>query len=92
MISAMQLVKLLMNEIQLKNLIGFGSSAIVYIATYKPLKIPVAIKMIELDRFERNQIDELRKEILVMSLCKNENLLQVSSLLEVLEFQLFIDP
>ena len=59
-------------------LIGFGSSAIVYIATYVPLGSLVAIKMIELDRFERNQIDELRKEILVMSLCKHENLLQVS--------------
>jgi hypothetical protein len=40
--------------------------------------------MIELDRFERNQIDELRKEILVMSLCKNENLLQVNRALLLL--------
>lgn len=40
--------------------IGFGSSAIVYIAKYKPLQKNVAIKMIDLDMFERNQIDELR--------------------------------
>lgn len=32
----------------------------VYLATYKPTKIQVAIKMIDLDQFERNQIDELR--------------------------------
>lgn len=40
--------------------IGFGSSAVVYIALYKPLNKNVAIKMIDLDMFERNQIDELR--------------------------------
>lgn len=33
--------------------------------------------MIELDRFERNQIDELRKEIQVMTLCKNPYLLPI---------------
>lgn len=32
----------------------------VYAAVYKPTKKPVAIKMIDLDMFERNQIDELR--------------------------------
>lgn len=48
-----------------------------YIATYLPFRTKVAIKMIELDRFERNQIDELRKEILVMNLCHHENLLEV---------------
>jgi hypothetical protein len=40
--------------------IGYGSSAVVYEAVYKPLKKRVAIKMIDLDMFERNQIDELR--------------------------------
>lgn len=57
--------------------IGSGSSAVVYIAQYKPSAINVAIKVIELDQFERNQIDELRKELQVMSLCKHENLLNV---------------
>ncbi|RKP18453.1 kinase-like protein, partial [Rozella allomycis CSF55] len=34
-------------------------------------------KMIDLDSFERNQIDTLRKEIQVMSLCKHPNVLPV---------------
>ena len=42
------------------SLLGFGSSAIVHVAVHKPNKKTVAIKMIDLDRFERNQIDELR--------------------------------
>ncbi|KAI8906177.1 kinase-like domain-containing protein, partial [Powellomyces hirtus] len=57
--------------------IGYGSSAVVYIAKYKPLNIDVAIKMIDLDMFERNQIDELRREIQIMSLSKHPNLLPV---------------
>jgi len=57
--------------------IGFGSSAIVYMATYLPLNTDVAVKMIELDHFERNRIDELRKEIQVMALCKHSNLLGI---------------
>lgn len=40
--------------------VGYGSSAVVYEAIYKPLKKRVAVKMIDLDMFERNQIDELR--------------------------------
>lgn len=59
--------------------IGFGSSAIVYYANYLPMGTPVAIKMIELDHFERNQIDELRREIQVMTLCRHPNLLRVLS-------------
>jgi hypothetical protein len=39
---------------------GYGSSAVVYGAVYKPLNKRIAIKMIDLDLFERNQIDELR--------------------------------
>jgi len=57
--------------------IGYGSSAVVYIAKYKPLNKNVAIKMIDLDMFERNQIDELRNEIRIMNLCKHPNLLTV---------------
>lgn len=57
--------------------IGFGSSAIVYEALYLPLQKRVAIKMLDLDMFERNQIDELRKELQVMTLSRHPNLLPV---------------
>nr|CAG8520582.1 14104_t:CDS:10 [Entrophospora candida] len=40
--------------------IGYGASAVVYGALYKPLNKKVAIKTIDLDFFERNQIDEVR--------------------------------
>ena len=43
-----------------KYYIGYGASAIVYCAIYKPLNKRVAVKMIDLDFFERNQIDEVR--------------------------------
>lgn len=39
---------------------GHGSSAMVYSAIYLPYNKRVAIKVIDLDMFERNQIDELR--------------------------------
>ena len=39
---------------------GYGSSAVVYSAVYTPTSYRVALKMIDLDMFERNQIDELR--------------------------------
>ncbi|KAG0202275.1 hypothetical protein BGX28_005160 [Mortierella sp. GBA30] len=58
--------------------IGFGSSAVVYNAYYKPLNRRVAIKVIDLDMFERNQIDELRRETQVMALCKHVNVLRVN--------------
>ncbi|KAI9313762.1 kinase-like domain-containing protein [Dichotomocladium elegans] len=57
--------------------IGYGSSAVVYAARYTPLKKRVAIKMIDLDMFERNQIDELRRETALMALSKHPNVLQV---------------
>ncbi|KAJ3354165.1 hypothetical protein HDU83_005771 [Entophlyctis luteolus] len=47
-------------DYELGNPIGYGSSAIVYIAKYLPINKIVAVKVIELDMFERNQIDELR--------------------------------
>ncbi|KAJ3144797.1 hypothetical protein HDU89_007761 [Geranomyces variabilis] len=65
------------DDYQIGEPIGYGSSAIVYIALYKPTNIKVAIKMIDLDMFERNQIDELRREIQIMSLSKHPNLLPV---------------
>ncbi|KAI8823695.1 kinase-like domain-containing protein [Fimicolochytrium jonesii] len=57
--------------------IGYGSSAVVYTALYKPTNKTVAVKMIDLDMFERNQIDELRREIQIMSLSKHPHLLPV---------------
>lgn len=58
--------------------IGYGSSAVVYNAYYKPLNRRIAIKVIDLDMFERNQIDELRRETQVMALCKHPNVLRVN--------------
>jgi serine/threonine protein kinase len=58
--------------------IGQGSSAIVYLATYIPTQQQVAIKVIDLDLFERNQIEELRREIQIMTLSKHPNLLPVN--------------
>jgi hypothetical protein len=58
--------------------VGYGSSAVVYDAYYKPLNRRVAIKVIDLDMFERNQIDELRRETQVMALCKHPNVLRVN--------------
>jgi len=63
------------SDYEIGNPIGYGSSAVVYIAKYKPLNKNVAIKMIDLDMFERNQIDELRREIQIMNLCRHPNLL-----------------
>ncbi|KAI9346667.1 kinase-like domain-containing protein [Pilaira anomala] len=65
------------DDFEIKNPIGYGSSAIVYNATYKPRNMRVAIKMIDLDLFERNQIDELRRETALMGLSKHPNVLKV---------------
>ncbi|KAF7727154.1 hypothetical protein EC973_007929 [Apophysomyces ossiformis] len=48
------------DDFDIQTAIGYGSSAVVYSAIYKPSNKRVAIKMIDLDMFERNQIDELR--------------------------------
>ncbi|KAH6576855.1 hypothetical protein BASA62_001195 [Batrachochytrium salamandrivorans] len=64
-------------DYELGQVIGQGSSASVYIAKYKPLNRAVSMKVIDLDLFERNQIDELRREIQIMSLSKHANLLPV---------------
>ncbi|KAG1267927.1 hypothetical protein G6F68_001532 [Rhizopus microsporus] len=66
-----------MNDFELKNPIGYGSSATVYSAIYKPHNKKVAIKVINLDKFERNQIDELRRETTLMALSKHPNVLPV---------------
>ncbi|KAF9358161.1 hypothetical protein BGX26_002378 [Mortierella sp. AD094] len=65
-------------DYEVKHPIGYGSSAVVYNAYYKPLNKRVAIKVIDLDMFERNQIDELRRETQVMALCKHPNVLRVN--------------
>lgn len=64
-------------DYRLEQAIGYGSSAVVHLATYLPTGASVAVKIIDLDRFERNQIDTLRREIQVMSLCRHPNLLRV---------------
>ncbi|ORZ21622.1 kinase-like domain-containing protein [Absidia repens] len=64
-------------DYKLGGIIGYGSSAAVYSALYIPRNVRVAIKMIDLDMFERNQIDELRRETALMALSKHENILPV---------------
>jgi serine/threonine protein kinase len=66
-------------DYELKNAIGYGSSAVVYLANYKPLNEVLCIKQFDLDQFERNQIDELRREIQVMSLCRHANVLPIKA-------------
>ncbi|KAI7888765.1 kinase-like domain-containing protein [Mucor mucedo] len=65
------------DDFEIKNPIGYGSSAVVYNAIYKPKGMRIAIKMIDLDLFERNQIDELRRETALMALSKHPNVLKV---------------
>ncbi|CAO3639286.1 unnamed protein product [Mucor fragilis] len=65
------------DDFEIKEAIGYGSSAIVYKAIYKPLNRRMALKMIDLDKFERNQIDELRRETALMALSKHTNVLRV---------------
>ncbi|KAG1378892.1 hypothetical protein G6F61_005435 [Rhizopus arrhizus] len=56
---------------------GYGSSSVVYNAVYKPKNTRVALKMIDFELFERNQIDEVRRETALMALCKHPNILKV---------------
>lgn len=65
------------DDFEIQDPIGFGSSATVYLGLYKPKKIKLAIKVIDMDMFERNQIEELRRETQVMFLCRHPNLLPV---------------
>lgn len=64
-------------DYEMQQAIGYGSSATVYAATYRPLGKQVAIKLIDLDLFERNQIDELRRELQIMTLSRHPNVLPV---------------
>ncbi|KAI8059192.1 kinase-like domain-containing protein [Gongronella butleri] len=65
------------DDFDIREPIGYGSSAVVYQAIYRPLNKQVALKMIDLDMFERNQIDELRRETALMALSKHTNVLKV---------------
>ena len=53
-------ITLRLEDYEMGTCIGQGSSALVFIAKYLPTNTMVAIKIIDLDKFERNQIDELR--------------------------------
>ncbi|KAG0910395.1 hypothetical protein G6F33_007928 [Rhizopus arrhizus] len=66
-----------MDDFEINQPIGYGSSATVYSAIHKSHSKKVAIKVIDLDKFERNQIDELRRETALMALSKHPNILQV---------------
>lgn len=66
-----------LENFEIKNPIGYGSSSVVYNAVYKPKNTRVALKMIDFELFERNQIDEVRRETALMALCKHPNILKV---------------
>ncbi|KAI0304676.1 kinase-like domain-containing protein [Russula brevipes] len=62
--------------------IGFGSSSIVYHATYLPKDsqdppVPCALKVLDLDRLPRGSLRLLRRETQLMSLSKHPNVLRV---------------
>lgn len=63
-------------DYELHSPIGYGATATVTLATYRK-NHQVAIKMVDMDLFEQCQIDELRREIQIMSLCRHENVLPV---------------
>lgn len=48
-----------------------------HLARYLPANEEVAIKMVDMDMFAPRQIDELRKELQIMNLCRHPNLLPV---------------
>eukprot|EP01136_Pigoraptor_vietnamica_P001323 Opistho-1_new@27789 len=60
------------DDYELLDPIGKGATACVYAALFKPLNEKVAVKVIDLERYGGN-IDEIRKEIQVMSQCHHEN-------------------
>lgn len=62
--------------------IGFGSSSIVYHATYHPKSsqdwpIPCALKVLDLDRLPQGSLRLLQRETQLMSLSKHPNVLRV---------------
>lgn len=62
--------------------IGFGSSSIVYHATYQPKNsqgtpVPCALKVLDLDKLPQGSLRLLRRETQLMSLSKHPNVLRV---------------
>lgn len=62
--------------------IGFGSSSIVYYATYRPKSsqdrpTPCALKVLDLDRLPQGSLRLLQRETQLMSLSKHPNVLRV---------------
>lgn len=61
--------------------LGFGSSAIVYLALYRPSNISVAVKLLDLDQCDPTRLDhhleELRRETALMSISKHPNILKI---------------
>ncbi len=62
--------------------IGFGSSSIVYQATYHPkdsqgTPVPCALKVLDLDRLPQGSLRLLQRETQLMSLSKHPNVLRV---------------
>ncbi|EIN13654.1 kinase-like protein [Punctularia strigosozonata HHB-11173 SS5] len=57
--------------------IGFGASSIVYAATYHPLEIQCAVKVLDLDALPPHALGLLRRETRLMSLSKHPNVLRV---------------
>ncbi|KAG0149696.1 hypothetical protein CROQUDRAFT_653250 [Cronartium quercuum f. sp. fusiforme G11] len=66
-----------MSDYEIAEPIGFGASSIVHLACFKPLKELCAVKVIELDRLSQKEVDNLRRETLLMSLAKHPNVLRV---------------
>jgi serine/threonine-protein kinase OSR1/STK39 len=57
--------------------IGFGASAVVHQAIYKPRKTPCAVKVVNLDKLPQSALHLLRRETQLMSLSKHPNVLRV---------------
>eukprot|EP00835_Amoeboradix_gromovi_P001447 NODE_66_length_23959_cov_0.323009.p2 type:complete len:442 gc:universal NODE_66_length_23959_cov_0.323009:13521-14846(+) len=64
-------------DYQLLYMIGQGGSANVFMGKYTKMDMMIAIKQINIEKFERHHIDELRNEIQIMSLCRHPNLLPI---------------
>ncbi len=58
-------------------IIGWGSSAVVKLARFKPLNRMVAIKVVDMDLFERSQVDQLRNELQIQSSCRHPHVVSL---------------
>ena len=64
-------------DYQLLYMIGQGATANVFMGKYTKMDVLIAIKQINIERFERHHIDEVRNEIQIMSICRHPNLLPI---------------